>query len=103
MVTGDQPPTAAAIANKVNIISNPELEFNYIRKTNPTLTEQQAFEMCNAIVIHGDDLARVHAAEELMDDSEIEKGRKILEWIRKPEVVFARTTPSQKLLIVDAC
>jgi sodium/potassium-transporting ATPase subunit alpha len=25
------------------------------------------------------------------------------EWIAKPEVVFARTTPSQKLLIVDAC
>ena len=26
-----------------------------------------------------------------------------MEWIKKPEVVFARTTPSQKLLIVDAC
>jgi len=26
-----------------------------------------------------------------------------MDWIRKPEVVFARTTPSQKLLIVDAC
>ena len=26
-----------------------------------------------------------------------------MEWISKPEVVFARTTPSQKLLIVDAC
>jgi sodium/potassium-transporting ATPase subunit alpha len=25
------------------------------------------------------------------------------EWISKPEVVFARTTPSQKLLIVEAC
>ena len=24
-------------------------------------------------------------------------------WISKKEVVFARTTPSQKLLIVDAC
>jgi sodium/potassium-transporting ATPase subunit alpha len=48
-------------------------------------------------------LARVHAAEEALDDNEIEKGRKIMDWIRKPEVVFARTTPSQKLLIVDAC
>lgn len=27
MVTGDQPPTAAAIAHKVNIIKNPEMEF----------------------------------------------------------------------------
>lgn len=30
MVTGDQPPTAAAIAHKVNIIKHPELEFNYL-------------------------------------------------------------------------
>jgi sodium/potassium-transporting ATPase subunit alpha len=26
-----------------------------------------------------------------------------MDWLSKPEVVFARTTPSQKLLIVDAC
>lgn len=30
MVTGDQPPTAAAIANKVNIIKHPLREFNYM-------------------------------------------------------------------------
>jgi P-type E1-E2 ATPase len=30
MVTGDQPPTAAAIAHKVNIITDPTLEFNYL-------------------------------------------------------------------------
>ena len=30
MVTGDQPPTAAAIAHKVNIITNPKLEYNYL-------------------------------------------------------------------------
>lgn len=59
--------------------------------------------MCTAIVIHGDELARVNSAEQALDDSEIEKGRIIMDWISKPEVVFARTTPSQKLLIVDAC
>jgi sodium/potassium-transporting ATPase subunit alpha len=32
MVTGDQPPTAAAIAHKVNIITRPELEYNYLMK-----------------------------------------------------------------------
>ena len=32
MVTGDQPPTAAAIAHKVNILRNPEKEFNYMVK-----------------------------------------------------------------------
>jgi P-type E1-E2 ATPase len=30
MVTGDQPPTAAAIAHKVNIITDPTLEYNYL-------------------------------------------------------------------------
>lgn len=30
MVTGDQPPTAAAIAHKVNIISDPTKEYNYM-------------------------------------------------------------------------
>jgi len=46
MVTGDQPPTAAAIAAKVNIISDPDLEYNTILKNNPHLTEEQAFERC---------------------------------------------------------
>ena len=106
MVTGDQPPTAAAIAHKVNIITRPELEYNKLLQEGfegKKLNEEEAFEKCNAIVIHGDTLARVHAAEEALDDDEIEKGRKIMDWIRKDEVVFARTTPSQKLLIVNAC
>lgn len=30
MVTGDQPPTAAAIAQKVNIIKDPKKEYNYM-------------------------------------------------------------------------
>ena len=32
MVTGDQPPTAAAIAHQVNIITDPKLEYNYMLK-----------------------------------------------------------------------
>lgn len=32
MVTGDQPPTAAAIALKVNIITDPSLEYNTLIK-----------------------------------------------------------------------
>jgi len=60
-------------------------------------------EKCQSIVVHGDELAEVNFREEGMDDAEIEKGRLIMDWIRKPEVVFARTTPSQKLLIVNAC
>jgi sodium/potassium-transporting ATPase subunit alpha len=103
MVTGDQLPTAAAIAHKVNIIiTDPTLEYNYLLE-NTNLSEQEAFQKCQAIVIHGDEYARVHAIEEALDENEKEKVRKIMDWIRKPEVVFARTTPSQNLMIVDAC
>lgn len=109
MVTGDQPPTAAAIAHKVNIITKPELEYNTMRRlyrednNGEEMDPEEAFKNCQSIVIHGDELAKVHAAEDALEDDEIEKGRIVMDWIRKPEVVFARTTPSQKLLIVDAC
>jgi magnesium-transporting ATPase (P-type) len=39
----------------------------------------------------------------MLDDMDPEKGRFLIDWIGKPEVVFAKTSPSQKLLIVDAC
>lgn len=39
----------------------------------------------------------------MLDDIDPEKGRYLIDWISKPEVVFAKTSPSQKLLIVDAC
>jgi sodium/potassium-transporting ATPase subunit alpha len=103
MVTGDQPPTAAAIAHKVNIISDPKLEYNTIRRENPDMDPGKAWEMARSIVIHGDELARVNNADEALEPTEVEKGRVLMDWISKPEVVFARTTPSQKLLIVSAC
>jgi sodium/potassium-transporting ATPase subunit alpha len=102
MVTGDQPPTAAAIAHKVNIISDPKMEYNYM-VDELKMDKQLAWEKCRAIVIHGDLLAEKHAEEEHLEENDPEKGRFLMEWISKPEVVFARTTPSQKLLIVDAC
>ena len=54
MVTGDQPPTAAAIAKQVNIIS---------LKTNEDYKEEgyssaEALEKARAIVIHGDMIAK---------------------------------------------
>jgi sodium/potassium-transporting ATPase subunit alpha len=60
MVTGDQPPTAAAIANKVNIITDPTMEYNYLVK-ECHYTPEEAWEKCRAIVIHGDELAEKHA------------------------------------------
>ena len=102
MVTGDQPNTAAAIAHKVNIITDPKLEYNYMVNTLK-MSEQEAWSKCRAIVIHGDKLAEKHAEDDLLEEIDVEKNRFLVDWISKPEVVFARTTPSQKLMIVDAC
>merc|ERR1719329_832536 len=102
MVTGDQPPSAAAIAHKVNILKHPKREFNYMVK-DLGMDEKVAWEQATGIVVHGDLLAEKHMAQEHLDDDDPAKGQFLQDWINKPEVVFARTTPSQKLLIVDAC
>ena len=93
MVTGDQPPTAAAIAKQVNIIS---------LKTNEDYKEegyssQEALEKAQAIVIHGDMIVKA------FEESEEEGEATLLKWVNKPQIVFARTTPAQKLQIVLAC
>jgi sodium/potassium-transporting ATPase subunit alpha len=102
MVTGDQPPTAAAIAHKVNILKHPAREFNHMRDDLGMSTED-AWAQSTGIVIHGDLLASKHKEQEDMPDDDERKGNFLQDWISKFEVVFARTTPSQKLLIVDAC
>jgi|GEM_PF-3407507 len=104
MVTGDQPATAAAIAHKVNILKDPAMEYNTL-KLDPKYEgrPQDAFNDSTGVVVHGDELAAKHLAEEGKDDLDPEKGRYLVDWISKKEVVFARTTPSQKLLIVNAC
>merc|ERR1712048_61063 len=67
------------------------------------MSEKEAMEQSTGIVVHGDLLGRLHKEQEDLDDENPEKGKFLRDWISKPEVVFARTTPSQKLLIVDAC
>jgi len=101
MVTGDQPPTAAAIAHKVNIMKHPAKEFSQLLALG--LSDDDAWAQSTGIVIHGDLLASKHKEQEDMEDSHKDKGNFLQDWISKFEVVFARTTPSQKLLIVDAC
>jgi len=101
MVTGDQPPTAAAIAHKVNIIKHPKMEFNNMVAAG--MSPEEAWNKSTGIVVHGDLLAEKHLAEEHLEETDPTKGEFLQEWIKKPEVVFARTTPSQKLLIVNAC
>ena len=101
MVTGDQPDTAAAIARKVNIISKDSR--TNVEMRDRGVDAEQAAKDCDAVVVHGDELAIKHNAEEELHENDPEKGRFLLNWISKREVVFARTTPSQKLLIVDGC
>ena len=63
MVTGDQPPTAAAIAQKVNIIKHPKMEMNYL-VNEKGMSPDEAMAKCTGIVIHGDVLAAKHLEEE---------------------------------------
>lgn len=62
MVTGDQPPTAAAIAHKVNILTAPHNEYNYLVEEKG-MSKEEAWAQCTGIVIHGDLLAEKYAAE----------------------------------------
>lgn len=92
MVTGDQPPTAAAIAKQIGIIT---------MKTNEDLKEEgfsaaEALEKAKAIVIHGDMIVKAY------EEGEEEGDRTLESWCMKKQIVFARTTPAQKLLIVKA-
>lgn len=73
MVTGDQPPTAAAIAHKVNIIKHPMKEFNHM-VNELKMDREKAWEQCTGIVVHGDLLAEKHRAEEHLPDDDPTKG-----------------------------
>lgn len=108
MVTGDQKPTGAAIAHKVNIITDLTRTVDALKATHmhdgpDGWTEKDCFERAKAVVVHGDELAAKFKEEEHLPDDAPDKGRYLLDWIRKEEIVFARTSPSQKLQIVQAC
>jgi len=74
MVTGDQPPTAAAIAEKVNILKNRKKEFNYLIN-EVKMDRDSAWREATGIVVHGDLLAEKHLAEEHLAEDDPNKGQ----------------------------
>lgn len=91
MVTGDHPVTAMAIAKKVGIISEGH-ETRYEQAILQNKSYSQVSDMdTGAIIITGTELRN-------MDSHELDNIIRNYE-----EIVFARTSPQQKLLIVESC
>jgi len=91
MVTGDHPITAKAIARSVGIISEGNKTVEDLALERGIPVEQVNKRDAKAAVVHGG---------ELRDLSEADLDEILL---HHTEIVFARTSPQQKLIIVDGC
>ena len=103
MVTGDQSLTAASIAHQIGIIEDLDDAPELIQKRENLATLEEAEAKSNTIIIEGGRLQAYLDRDSTLSDDNPNKNSFLRNWLMKRDVVFARTSPENKLCIVNAC